>query len=67
MVFAKIVYNISPDDPSDAQKINVYGTLEFSCLGLYYILFCVAHWVFAMKYWVIGCEMQAISREGTES
>ena len=66
MVFAKIVYNTSPGDPSDTKKINVYGTLEFSCLGLYYILFCVVHWVFSMKYWVIAREMQVISREGTE-
>ena len=66
IVFGKIVYNISFDDQSDTQKMDVYGALEFSCLGLYYILFCVVHWVFSMKYWVIAREMQVISREGAE-
>ena len=47
--------------------MKVFNALEFIFLGLYYVLYCVAHWVFAMKYWVITCKMEIIENGGLES
>ncbi len=47
-------------DTSNAQKIKVLNALEFTSLGLYYVLYCCAHWVFAMKYWVTARQMETI-------
>ncbi len=55
MVFGSIVYNTHIDDEGNLHKINVFNALECISLGLYYILDCVAHWVFAIKYWVVAC------------
>jgi len=55
MVFGSIVYNTNIDDQGNSRKINVFNALECTSVGLYYILYCVAHWVFAIKYWVVAC------------
>ena len=60
VVFGSIVYNTNINDHSNISKMKVFNALEFIFLGLYYVLYCVAHWVFAMKYWVIACKMEII-------
>jgi hypothetical protein len=55
VVLGVLVYNTSVDDLSNAQRIKVLQGFQFTLLGLYDILYCVAHWIFAMKYWVIAC------------
>ena len=56
--FGAQVYNTP--NPSNAQKIKVSNALEFTSLGLYNVLYCCAHWVFAMKYWVTARQMETI-------
>ena len=55
VVLGVLVYNTFVDDPSNSQRIKVLQGFQFTLLGLYDILYCVAHWIFAMKYWVIAC------------
>jgi hypothetical protein len=31
--------------------------MAFASLGISYLLFCVSHWVFAMKYWSISLKL----------
>jgi uncharacterized membrane protein len=31
--------------------------MTFASLGVSYVLFCVSHWVFAMKYWSISFKL----------
>ena len=50
--FGAEVYNTP--DLSNTQKIKVSNAFEFTSLSLYDVLYCCAHWVFAMKYWVIA-------------
>ncbi len=64
MVFGSIVYNAHIKDQSITHKMTVCNAFEFTFLGLYYVLYCVAHWVFAMKYWVIACKMEIIEYGG---
>ena len=37
---------------TDEMRMKVLNTISSSCFGVYYALFCSAHWIFAMKYWM---------------
>ena len=39
-----------PNEPS----LYIYNKINYTLLGLYYVLFCVPHWIFAFKYWIIS-------------
>ena len=36
----------------EGTKIKVYNAISWTLVGLYYSLYCSAHWIFAMKYWI---------------
>ncbi len=67
ILFDSKQYHIFEEDPSNTKKIQTYNALAFTCLGLYYLLYCVAHWIFAVKYWVISYTMQIVQAGGVKS
>ena len=60
ILFDSKQYHNFEEDPSNTKKIQTYNALAFTCLGLYYLLYCVVHWIFAVKYWVISYTMQIV-------
>ena len=56
VVFGAIAYN--SENLNDTHRNKVFNALEFTFLGSFNVLYCVAHWVFAMKYWVTSRLMQ---------
>lgn len=37
-----------------SQRENYINVACYISFALYYILYCTAHWIFAMKYWIIS-------------
>ena len=38
-------------------KIQVYNAISFASLGMYDVLYCSPHWIFAMKYWIVSYKL----------
>lgn len=47
-------YFNSLDEQQDSKREHLNNVVCYVNLGLYYILFCTAHWVFSMRYWIIS-------------
>lgn len=61
-IFEKIIYDYS-SDPTKTGISSDYNILAYLFLGLFYVIFCVTHWMYAFKYWVIAIDMQLTLRQ----
>jgi len=50
-----MMYNQITGDPSQPERVN--NAVATTSFGLNNILYCTAHWIYAMKYWVISFNM----------
>ena len=50
-----LLFYAQPQAPHN--EMRIINSLAYFFLGSYYILFCVAHWVFAMKYWIVSYKL----------
>ena len=67
VIFDSKFYHTIKEDPGNVNKIQNFNALGFTCLGLYWLLFCVAHWIFAIKYWIISYTMEIVESGGHKS
>lgn len=49
------------EEGNDKRALIVYNWLVAVSLGVYNILFCVTHWIFAAKNWVIASQQEKVS------
>ena len=50
------------EEGNDKRALIVYNWLVAVSLGVYNILFCVTHWIFAAKNWVIASQQEKVSK-----
>jgi hypothetical protein len=63
-LLGRLVYiNYDPDTTETSRKLNLTVDSEYACYALSNIFFCVPHWIFAFKYWVISRRIKTIEQD----
>lgn len=65
-IFTAFTYKEVLLERHETGKGKTYKNLGFSFNGLYWIMFCCAHWVFSMRYWIVAYNLEYVANNNLQ-